>query len=367
MPILFAGGEDLDYTTYLGGASSFSWSTSANAFRSGYARGATSLFIPGTTPDTTKYAVISFAASSNFWATFRMNYYAFGNGNTGACRPLKFFDSSGVERIRVQLSAAFVGPNDTFVVQKVNAAGTATTLGTTSTGRYGSAIVTNSGAPILAVPDKMDVFINYGVSGQIQIYNTTPVGTILVYDSGTVDTTTDGNTTLAQMGLGGVATSVNGNVVTYSEIIISTTDTRTMSLVTQAATANGNTHNWTAGTAANISAASFATGDASPNYSQTAAQIQQYTITPAIPTGNFSVVAMVHKARVLAGASPPTKFDFMVRTAATDFSSSDFTPTGMWATYQNIWAVIPNTTAAWATTDFPASSASFNYGLKSVT
>jgi hypothetical protein len=134
----------------------------------------------------------------------------------------------------------------------------------------------------------------------------------------------------------------------------------------EVAAANGNTDTFTGGTAANLAATSMSTGDASPNYSLSAGQIQEYTVTPALPAGSFGIVSVVHHARATAGTSGPTKFDFIVRTGGADFTSPDVAPKLAWGTFAYAWDTNPNTGNAWQTSELLNASASFNLGLKSV-
>lgn len=358
--ILFVGGEDIDFSQINGTV----WAPTsfANTFRSGYARQAMTFVTGSNTVDTTHYLRGSFASTTSFWSTYRYNYVD-GGGTPGGSQsiPCRFVDSTGVVRLRIRFTATFSGPNDTFVVEKINAAGTITQIGSTSTGRYCSNVV-NSGTP--TVPDKIDVFINYAVSGTFAVYLN---GTQTFTFSG--DVTTDSTTTLAGLDMGvAFQTNNSGNQNYFSEAIVATRDTRNFSLVTQAPTANGNTHNWDGGTAANAAAAAMATAQLAPQFSGTAGQIQEYQVTPAIPTGNQSVISVVQKAQATVGSTGPSKFDFMVRTASTDYTSTpDTVPTTAWGTFSNNWDTNPNTSAPWATSDLPASSTSFNMGLKSVT
>lgn len=355
--ILFAGGEDIDFISVSGyGSSSVNgtvWrDTTAGHFRSGYAR--YSIGLPWSNANSAAFNAPAGAyTSANFWLSFQCTW-SFGGTNL-ANNVLVFYDSGGTARLALQCSTGGVYNFGTY-----NNAGTFSVLGS-------SVSINQSGVGVgtLGPISKFDVHIVYGTSGSITMYqNGTQIYTF------TGDNTTNSATILDSRIAFASMTAWNSNTGTacYSEIIVSTRDTRNFSLVTQAPTANGNTHNWDGGTAANISATSMTTGQVSPNYSGTAAQIQEYQVTPAIPTGNFSIISVVQKAQATVGASGPTKFEFMVRTGATDYTSSpDTAPVGVWATYSYNWDTNPNTTNPWQTSELPASSTSFNMGLKSVT
>jgi hypothetical protein len=364
--ILFAGGEDIDFNpintawpnSTVSSISTGSVGSIANfGFRTGYARNSIQI-INGNVLNVTTYFrnAIPFSAS-NFWMTCRIST---GVANTsltaGACVPIRFVDSNGIVRLWIKYTGTYASPNDTFIVQKVDSSGTATTLGSTSTGRFGA-----------GGTDKIDVNVNYGTSGYVRVY----LGGTLTLDTGTVDTTTNSVTSLSYFDFGQAAyCSGNGSAPCsyWSEMIVATRDTRNFSLVTQAPTANGNTHNWDGGTATNAAATLQLTGQTSPQYSGTAGQIQEYQVTPAIPTGSFGVISVVHKTQATLGSTGPQHFDFMVRTGSTDYTSSpDAAPGATWGSLSYNWDTNPNTSAPWLTTDLPASSTSFNMGLKSVT
>lgn len=378
-PVLFVGSEDISFvpvntaivsTIASAAFGQFGIETGTNACRSGYSRyalahaGVTS----ANTTDTSHY-IRNFPAfsASSFWATFRINAKCNSSSSEGigANIPVRLVDSSGVVRLNIKFSAAFLGPNDTFIVNKINAAGTVTQIGSTSTGRFTS--FTASTSSYIAVPDKIDIFVNYAVSGQLSVYlNGNPTFNF------TGDVTTDSQTSLAGLDLGNAVVVANNgfsSTTAYSEVLVSTQDTRSCpGIVTQVATANGNTHNWDAGTVAN-SAQNFATpAQLSPQVSGTAGQIQEYQVTPALPSGTYSILSVVQAVQAIVGNSGPTKLDLMVRTGGTDFTSSpDLVPGSAWSTFVTNWDTNPNTSATWLPTDLAASSTSFNFGVKSVT
>lgn len=363
MTVLFAGGEDLDFT-FLSGfngttlGSLFAADTTVGRFRAGYARhglgvDANSGAMSGNTFMRTGSNNFPPFAATSFWVTARHRI----GGASSSPGNFVFFrlnDASGIPRVRVRATSA--GYPGVIVLEKVNAAGTVTNLLT-------SALPFPSNAP--AVPDKIDVFVNYTTSGTtFQFYNN---GILLLNFSG--DLTTDSVTSLGSVDFGIAAASNGGGNVseTWSEIIVATADTRTYNLVTQVATANGNTHNFTAGTAADIAATVFTTGDAAPNVSATAGQIQEYQVTPALPAGTFAIVSVVHKIRAVAGIAGPQKMDAMIRVGGADFTSADIPLSSGWATYANNWDLNPNTGAAWGISDIVNASTLYNFGVKSVT
>lgn len=360
MTVLFAGNEDLDFQ-YLGqGTPVFADSgirldATAGRFRAGYARYAITFDQHNQNngwPINSVYARAVFGNTTQFWFSGRIVVNNAGV-NPGAIG-LRFRGPGMIERIRLTNTGTLAaGP---YSVSTVNAAGTVVSLGNTSAGF--------TVGP--TDPDKLDVFINYAVAGSILVY----INKTLIF-SFVGDVTTDGATQLqlADFGAFCYVTSFagSGEYTAWSEVIVSTTDTRDLSLVTQVPTANGNTHNWDAGTAANIAATSLATGDATPNYALSAGLIQEYQVTPALPGGFFSVVSVIHKARLAASAAPPQNVQFMVRVAGADFTSGSVSPGLSYGTISNNWDLNPATSAVWQVADLPDTSASYNMGLKSIT
>ena len=360
--IIFAGQEDSDFLPFGGSFALNSGplrvDTTAQPFRSAYARYALNPCYQAQA-NAVGFSTPTLGNISNFWFTARYFGQGIGGiGNTAGGHAFQVLDANNVVRLRMRnlnsTGSVPAGPNGPYRIEKVNAAGSATQLGSLDT----SGGFTCSPA----VPDKLDVFVNYAVAGQLTIY----INGNKVFDySG--DITTDSTTTvsyirflMAQWNSFGSGPYYNS----WSEIIVATRDTRNMSLATQAGSALGNTDSFTGGAVANVNG--NLAKDTSPDYSVSATQVQEYTVTPAIPSGNFGVISLVQHGRVSAGSSGPTKIDFLVRTGGTDYPSSDLTPAAAYTLLSYHWDTNPATAAVWATTDFPASSSSFNFGYKSV-
>ena len=361
MTILFVGGEDLDFT-FVGNSLAYSSNfvfvdTTAGRFRAGYARYGINFNTNGVgngAPFNTNYMrAILPTPTTQFWFTGRV--YAITGPSSGAAG-LRIRDVNGLERLRIANTST--GTGGPYSVNTVNTVGTAVSLGNTLGGF--------SSSPTVA--DKLDVFINYVATATVNL---------VIYINGTLvftytgDITTNGITALSMIDMGAFTyvTGFGGGtpLAVWSEVIVSTVDTRALNLITQAASANGNTHNWDSGTASNIANNDMTVGDATPNYSLTAGQIQEYTVTPGLPAGNFSIVSVAHKFRGVTGVVGPSKVDDMIRVGGTDYASSDITMAPGYLTYVNFWNLNPNTGVAWSTADIVASSTAYNYGLKSVT
>lgn len=360
-PILFAGGEDFNFVGEGGTIASvatnglFAVDTTAGRFRSGYARYALT-FQQGANGTSAYYLknTPSFASSS-FWFSARL--YCQSQGQNSTTPFIRFMDSSNVIRLRVRMNTS-IWPS-TIVIDKLDAAGSATTLAT-STAIFGSQ------SP--AIADKIDVFVNYAVSGTFTVYCN---GVQIVTYSG--DVTTNSVTSLSSFDIttpnlfasGGVN---QGVAASWSEMIVSTRDTRNMSLVTQAPTAIGNSNAWTGGTVANISANFYGTtSDINPFSTSNVNVLQEFTVAPSLPAGNFSVLSVVQTARITLGSSGPGNIQLVVRTGGADFTSSNITVPSAWTTVTNAWDTNPNTSAPWAASELAGSSTSFNMGLKSIT
>jgi hypothetical protein len=275
-----------------------------------------------------------------------------------AAAAIRITDGAGIVRLGLIHNptnhGAFVAAPNTvasnWMVVKFNAAGTATQIGSVLSGTF-------TGSP--GSPDALDIQISsYGVSGTINIY----INGTLVYNF-TGDVHTDSNTTVNGLRLAGVMDSTQSDTYAlyYSEVIVSDSDTRGMSLATLTPAADGNTDNWDIGGVTNIN--ELVEDDTTLNASGTPGQIQQYT-TNALPSGTFGVVAVMISGRMMAGSSGgPTKVDFGVRTAGVDHWSADVTLPGSLATVQNVFMTDPGTSAPF---DPTVLGTGFNVGLKSV-
>lgn len=237
-PILFAGQEDLSFNGINASitsntASSVYTNTTTGVFRAGYARYAINVaqnvangayYIRNAAP----FTATSFWTSARFWCNGVQSNPSFG------WTWIRWLDASGIVRLKILTANT---TNSSMGIYTVNAAGTSTQLGSN----------TASGISISpGVPDKIDVFINYAVAGQITLYiNGTPLFNF------TGDVTTDGITSLASVDFGMACASAASGLLqsnNWSEQIVATRDTRNMSLVTQAPLTTGNTAAWTEGT-----------------------------------------------------------------------------------------------------------------------
>lgn len=344
--IYFRGGEDVDFT---GVGTARGVDTTGGRFRAGYARNSLQITTLGIN-DTFWTAVNKFSVSSLWWTARVLPNGGTNPGGTGT-HFWHFTDAAGVVRLRARL----VSQNNAFnavvwAIEKVNAAGTATQLGS-------NIQFTGMGTNVLS---KMDIQINYSTTGSLTIYTAAADGsgsvTAFTYSG---DVTTDGQTLLAGFDLGHPGTG-SGCFTNWSEIMVADSDSRTLGLVTLVPTANGNTHNFDTGTPAAANINENAINDATLDGSSVAGQIDQYTIG-TLPTGTFSILQIGITARMMKGLSGPAHMDLGVRSGSTpaDYWSPDVALPTLWQSFVYDWTVDPSTSAPWLV--LPV-----NIGLRSV-
>jgi hypothetical protein len=335
--INFRGGEDSEFLA--SGAASVV--TTGGWFRAGYAR-----------------AALYIQASGNYWIgqldgsanLFALSVFWFGArhlthwstfGNTFGGLMLEFTDSSGITRIRIRNTAGGgATPTGPYQLEKLNSVGVATALGATF-------------SPVWNFEALYSIFVsvNYAVAGQIDVWGAASDGTSAVLlRSYAGDVTTDGVTQLAGLKLGCSITPgiANQAGTAWSEIIVTDSDARSMSLATVAPVANGNTHNFDTGApaAANVNETtlSVTTFDGST----TAGQLDQYTIG-ALPAGSWTILDFAVSAVMRKGFSGPANADLNVRSGGADYLTADIPLTTIFALgYQRSWATDPATGVTWA-------------------
>lgn len=341
MTFLFVGGEDSDFNKL--GACALDTATTA-ARRASKAR--CSLKVASGAVGDGWQAVFSGAAPS-FWVTGRGYFTSIPNvAYSSPSHMVALLDAAGVRRLALVLPAGAYTANFTkyWRLVKIDAAGAMTTLATA-----GNTLSTDT-------LQKIDLYVNYAVDGQVQVYLD---GTKIIDYSG--DVTTDSATTLASA-VFGQDYAVGSTVADYwSEIMVSTTDTRSLSLVTLPPAAAGSTFNWT-GTTSDVN--EVALDDATLITSATAGQIAQTTVTTTGLAGTTGIVALVVNARAQKGATGPQNAELMVRTGAVDYVSADIALPASLGLISKAWDANPATGSAWSVSDLTA--AGFNIGIKSV-
>lgn len=354
--VLFAGGEDIDFSPpqgYKSGTSSGSSGTpigigtAAGTFRAGFARCCLAVTWENNGNPVPLPIPPGLFSAGTFWLSFYVyNSVAAGTDVGLDMIPVEFFSADGLPRLRIVYTSSALS------FQTINTAGVATTIG----GGFTASTL------VVGALTKVDVFVNYSTSGSVAVYfNNVPVFSYtgdITASSGL--TALDSKITLGAWGSAGLASGFYG----YSEVIVSTQDTRSMSLWTLAPVANGNANTWTISAVGSVDA--IETLYTASNSASAAGQIDEYEVTPAAPSGSFVVVTVVQKAALTAGTSGPVNAEFMQRVGGVDYTSSSVTPpAGAWQTYAFNWDLNPSTTLAWQTSNFVASSSAYNIGVKS--
>lgn len=312
MTILFAGGEPEDFTA----VGSVSSTTSSTFYRSAYARMAITVNA-GTWP--ANYITAAFSASAIVSVTARVY---FGTNST-AGNPWFALSSGGVSSSRLRLKMTGTSPT-TIILESYNGT-TATTLAT-------STLTVAAGTLY-----RLDVVVDYGASGRVRVY----IDQTLYIDTGTMDVTAAGSTTLNQMHLGTARTSAAETY--WSEIVAADEDTRPLSLKTLVLNGAGDTSAWTG---AYTDVDETTASDTDVLSSGTAAQVTNMECTGMPAGSNLAVRAVKVVASALRGASGPQKMQLGVKSGSTSDYSADLTLGTGYANVSNTWTVNPATSAA---------------------
>jgi len=328
--LLFAGGEDIDFIC----TNTCSFVTTGGSYRTAWARGSYSVNPGQSDPPVSYFSTPTFAGNATIW----MHGQYFNNGTTS---------NSGSQLIRVMDNVG----NPTLIVRGTGTTSTVKISSRTAAGVF-TDLVTCSATMPDANLDQLDLYVNYSTTGEVTLYK----NSVSICDySGNV-TNGDGATTITRAQFGGVSAASD-----WSEVIVATTDTRAMARYTASTAGNGNT---TGFSGTNICTAIWnvtSFNDNNYGYSGSNSVLQECTVNSSIPPGVYSVVGLVMSARVLVGSTGPQHFDFLTRTANTDYPSSDFAPTNSFSNFTNyIQNVNPATSNPWAVSDFQATG--FNVG-----
>jgi hypothetical protein len=326
----FIGGEDHDFSKI--GSCTVNTATTAGR-RTAYARCALQVAAASLTDGW----VGSFSsAQSSFWLAARM-YLSNNNNSTANVETIAFTDSAGARRLVIRTGT---GTNP-FALVKRNASNTNT------------ALVTLSVSPSVSLV-RWDIQVNYGTSGSINIY----MDGALV-GSYTGDVTTDSVTSLSGFVLGGTSTSATNAL--WSEVIVSDSDTRGLSLVTLTPSANGNAFTWDSGSYTSINETTL--DDSSVMSSGTSGELAQFTVNSSGITGNPAIKAVAITARGAKGGTGPQNVKMNVRTSGIDYMSSAIALPAALNRVQGVFATNPGTSGPWAYTDLTATG--FNIGIES--
>jgi hypothetical protein len=334
--LLFAGGEDVDFYCNSGGTCSVD--TSPGTFRAGWARESYRVAATVSDPPTNRFATAVFSPVSTLWV-----HAQFCNFNPNVCVAST---TSGAQMIRIMDSSG----NPTLIVRGTGTNGQVKISSRTAGGTFTDLVTCSS--VIGTSLQQLDVYVNYGTSGEVTLYN----NSVQVCDYTGNVTNGDGATTLNQ-----VEFSSPFALGDWSEVIVATTDTRGMSRFTANTSGNGNTTSFSGTNVCSSIWSATAFNDASYGFSGTNNAVHECTINSAVPAGSYSVQGLVMSARVLVGTTGPQHFDFVTRAGGTDYTSADFAPLNSFSNFTNyIQTTNPATSNPWAVSDFQA--AGFNVG-----
>ncbi|MFM7009474.1 MAG: hypothetical protein ACKO0Z_09125, partial [Betaproteobacteria bacterium] len=221
MTILAIGGEDHDF----GNVGGMTVDTATTAARN-TTRARCSLRVEPS-PVTNGIQIPFKQTSSNFWCGAQWYCVSLpGLASLNNCEYITFLDGATKRLFLSVVNGATLNSAAYYQLVKRNAAGTNTVLQVSGT------------LPAGLTFQKIDVYVNYAVSGQVKVYVN---GVEIINYSG--DVTTDSATSLSQVKLGGIGTAAS-TYNYWSELIVNTNDTRSLNLVTLPPAANGNTFQW---------------------------------------------------------------------------------------------------------------------------
>lgn len=324
MAFLFIGAEDIDFIMPMG-----TWGVEIyGGFRSGFSRCApfvrqyTSPFVDGANPARAPFS----APSASFWMSAQIQM----SSGEGGGRSFIYFSDGGVKRIAIGLNT-----NNTICLMKFDDAGTATVLGT-------------SVSPIpINVLARIDMKINYGVSGQIRVFYGNQE--IITYNG---DTTSGSTTTLNQLSI----CSFRDINVYFSEVIIAERDTRSLSLAVIFPTSTPASGNQWVGTFEDINEQIANRYDVV--YSTAADQTASYGSSNP-PSGTFNVRALKVSALAVRGESGPQQLQLGVvpNGGLSAYGTSQPLDTG-WTQVGTVFETNPNTGLGWKSDDIRGCSLS---------
>lgn len=303
-------------------------STSAGNFRAGWARESIFSVNTGSTvyPGTPRFSTQVFSNQTTLWIHLE-NFTLSAIIGTPDGEAIGAYGSDGVLRIMLKAHSTSTGRTD---IATRNGAGTITTLTACDVGSW----------PLAGQLNKLDWVINYAVAGSSFLY----INGIL-HCSFTGNTTTDGVSSLNQVEF----SNPFGSAAQYSEMIVANSDTRGSGVFTCAPTSNGTNQTWNGGFA-NVAPTTI--NDASAITTPSSGQVAEFGCTSP-PAGAFTVPAVGSSARVQAGASGPSSFEFVTRpgTGTTDYLSAPVSPGGTFSNNYQIQQTNPATGNSWSLTD----------------
>jgi hypothetical protein len=320
MAILFAGSEPEGFV--LSPASSVAASTTAGRFNSTMCRACTYISDP-----TSAYVSATTANITDFW--LRFSYYNASSAATMVfCRLIDSVTGTGLIRIEQ--------------------------VGSTSVRLAywnGSAFVYITSAAPSSALEVYDVRVIISASGSISFYrNSVLVGTF------------SGNTAALFTSVSSVRFGVTATAVPIgiSEVIIANEDTRGMNVCTLLPNGSGTTSQWT-GAYTDISGTTY--GDTTFISDSTNGDVSTFAASD-LPSTSYDVIALSINARASIGTSGPQNMQLALRTNSVNYFSGNVSGLSTaFGPVSNIWAVSPDTSAAWT----PANINALEIGVKAIT
>jgi hypothetical protein len=324
MAIIFTGAEVEEFLPY---TYAFGLANSSSYNRTAFSRGSVTS-TSGGSGTTTGYIKAPFTAQTTFYATARVYCDLQNSGNY-----FMWFQSGA--NVRLRLKTASASP---CTVELSKFDGTTTTVLATSTITFNNLT-------------RFDVAINYASSGgYVKVYMD---NYLAISYSG--DPTAGGSTSLDGLCLSAGYPSYTAR---WSEVIVATTDTRTMHLLTLAPNAAGSTSSWS-GSYTDID--ELITSDLDVLSSATANQVTSVNTT-GMPSGYVGLSPLQVKVVAVAarGSSGPSKLALGVRTNSTDsFPTATTLDTGYTTPVTTTYDLNPVTTAAWTVAEIEALQLAF--------
>lgn len=352
--ILWAGGEPLDFPAGPGTPDFTTSGTVAAAFRANYARGGIYVTPFGNAVYSNAISPAPASSSTTVWLSARVYVAASTceDGPSTSSKVVGLVNSSSKNGVYFGYSGCGLG----FIkagIYKEDGSGSGSIANAEAANLYSTKIY------------KIDLqIINLGESSTINLYidgGAAPIATV-------TGTTVTNGATLDTVAVG------NAGAVTWhcydscyprvSEIIVSDTDTRQLSLVTLAPSANGDSTDWADGTPSADCAILSKTAIDDTTYlsSATSAQTHQCTVaaSPGFPAGNFSIPAISLSARAGKSYTGIGGFSLGVKVNG---SANTPTAVSLPATFiggiQALYTQNPIRSAPWTLTDLNSLQMSF--------
>lgn len=209
-------------------------------------------------------------------------------------------------------------------------------------GATATLLATETGNSVISAINKFDMQVtNYGATATVNVYFNGAATSVISYTGNVV---------------AGAATNLDRVIlkatsgIYVSEVIVSDSDTRKMSLVTLAPNAAGDLNQWT-GAFTNVNPTTA--NDASVVSTATSGNIFQANLIN-LPTGTFNVLGVKASARATQTGAGITGLSLGVKTNATNNVPAAVTQAATWGTTETYYPTNPITVAPWTTTEINA-------------